>query len=193
MTKSGRKGSSRFVWRCVLAAVVVIAYAGACALVSRTLTEWWIPFAFSIALAFLAGVFLWKIWRWFTGSGRFIWNFLVGAVALTGIFSSAFYIVNYACADRATAHEERAEVARVYYKVRHHPSRGSQPLCAGRGLQCPLHGGEDVEWYVERAGNSLRPLPAHQERGEGDIACGYGCAGSAGDSLLTGDSLFIRG
>lgn len=123
MTKSGRKGSSRFVWRCVLAAVVVIAYAGACALVSRTLTEWWIPFAFSIALAFLAGVFLWKIWRWFTGSGRFIWNFLVCAVALTGIFSSAFYIVNYACADRATTHEEQAEVARVYYKVRHHSRR----------------------------------------------------------------------
>lgn len=123
MTKSGNRGSGMFTWRCVAAGVVLVIYAGAVALVSRTLVDWQLVFAASALAAIFTSLISWKIWRWLTGSGRFVWNLIIGTVIFTGVFSAAYYIVNYSCADRSTTHMERAIVERVFYKERHRSKR----------------------------------------------------------------------
>lgn len=122
MAKSKGKGSL-FTWRCVVVIAAVVVYAAAVALVPRTLIEWKIPFGGAALVSAVVGAFSWKIWRWFTTSPRFIWNFIVAVTAFTGVFTALFYIVNYTNADTLTRHEEKAEVERVYTKVRHHTRR----------------------------------------------------------------------
>lgn len=123
MAKSEKMYKGKYIARCLLSAFVVILYVGAIALTSNTLIDWWIPFATSGALAVLTGIYCWKMWRWFTTSGKFLWNYITHVLAFTGIIAAIFYIGNYAFADHSTAHSEKAGVEKVYYKVQYHTKR----------------------------------------------------------------------
>lgn len=123
MAKLKKVYPGKYVTRCLLSAFVVILYAGAVALTSNTLTDWWIPFTTAGIIAALTGVYCWKIWRWFTTSGKFMWNYITHMLSFTGIIAAMFYIGNYALADRSSSQNKTAEVEKVYHKVQYHTKR----------------------------------------------------------------------
>jgi len=117
------KVTGKNIARSLVSVFVVLFSIGAISLIQNTLIDWRVPFAASAALAALTGTVGWKMWCWFTSSGRFLWNYIVHVVAFTGIFAAIFFIGNFASADRQSAHYEKAEVERVYHKVQYRTKR----------------------------------------------------------------------
>lgn len=67
--------------------------------------------------------------RWFakvSGSVKFVINYLIAIVFLTGLFSGAFFALNFCFSAHSTSNVEKAEVVRKYKETRYRTKRISR-------------------------------------------------------------------
>ena len=126
METSDAKRNHRTVRLGFFAFLTVLVYAGAVALVPRTLITPWVPFCAAGMVAAATGAGMWRLWRRITAREKPFWNYLCHTVMMTGMLAAVFYISNYALADDSTYHEEETVLVRKYRETRHHSKRLSR-------------------------------------------------------------------
>lgn len=94
--------------------VAVILLSAAVFFTGITLADGRVLWTILIAIALCAAVPMWRAWRRLTGTDKFVWNYLVGAVVIASIVSSAFYSLNYFFSDHDGKHSVDAEVVSKY-------------------------------------------------------------------------------
>lgn len=79
-----------------------------------TLADGRVVWTVLIAIALCTAVPMWRAWRRLTGADKFVWNYLVGAVVIASIVSSAFYSLNYFFSNHDGKYSVDAEVVSKY-------------------------------------------------------------------------------
>ncbi len=121
------------IMRMAVFIVCIILLAGAVSVSSNTLISAWIPFAGSGAAALLSGTALWRAWRRLTNSEKILSNYLCHTICTGIVLAAAFYICNYAFANKTKTHNTQVVVEKKYHKVRHHTRRiGRRHYTQGR-------------------------------------------------------------
>ena len=138
MTVQKSRSTSKKILSGVIAAVTILLLLSAISLTQFTLIDPWIPFAASAAIALLSGLAAWKMWIPLTLSERFVWNFLCHFLVVGSVLVGAFFILNFALADRETARKEPAVVERRYRETRYHSRRVSRRVYT-RGEPYTVH------------------------------------------------------
>ncbi|MBD5163835.1 MAG: hypothetical protein HDT09_03950 [Bacteroidales bacterium] len=107
----------------LLLLVVILAFGAATVLADLTLMPWWQYWGWSLAGAIVLSIPLRGVARKVTGWQSSAGNQLIAAVYITIVAAGGLYTVNYAFADKATAHTEEVEIQRKYTKTRHRSRR----------------------------------------------------------------------
>lgn len=103
--------------------VIILSIGVIIGLSSLTMTSPWFPIGASAAFAAITGTVLADKWEWLTKTNRFILNYLCHLAAVTILMAAAFYIINYAFADKESIHTVKATVERRYSETRHKTRR----------------------------------------------------------------------
>lgn len=132
----------------ILILVVFAALGLGVAIGKNTFINPWYPAAGAAALGAISATTLWRLWPRLTGTGKVWINFLCQTVTAASILYGAFYTLNFACADPATLHTEKAVVARKYSKT-HYRTRRISRRVYGRGAPYQVYHA-DVEFSSGR-------------------------------------------
>ncbi len=103
--------------------VGVLAWLTVFVLQDNTMIAWWKPLAIGLIITAAAGICMWRWWRGLTGRNGFVLNYLFNLAFTGGMLLATFYILNFACADRETAHVEKGVIERRFSKERHRTRR----------------------------------------------------------------------
>ncbi len=110
----------------------VISYGLTVALSSRTLISPWIPVSAAVFISAITGIKIARKWKAITGVTTFIVNYICHVLLMTGMLLAAFYVINFAFADKATTHTVKAVIERRYSETRY-KSRRIRRNVYGRG------------------------------------------------------------
>lgn len=131
MSKSNAQKMHTFFVVLVLT-ILLFLYGGVMTLKGNTLISIWIPVGAALIVSIVSGIYLWKIWKWLSLSSKFIFNFLIHIVCVTGVLLFCFYFFNYVFASQESLHTLPAVVERKYTETRYHTKRISRRTY-GRG------------------------------------------------------------
>lgn len=173
METSDAKHNHRTVRLGFFAFLTVFVYAGAVALVPRTLITPWVPFCAAGMVAAATGAGMWRLWRRITAREKPFWNYLCHTVMMTGMLAAVFYISNYALADDSTYHKEETVLVRKYRETRHHSKRLSRArYVRGDPLLCVLHGSKILQRPDKRYTDTDGQICSSEKGTEFTVACG---------------------
>lgn len=157
MTKSY---ASRFYAAKLIVVILLTLLCYMLAISLRNYTMVSFPMVMSVCLTVgaVGGVLAAPLAAWFTRRSSFALNAALATVVMTGVWAGLFYTLNFAFADAAAGHSERAVVERKYRET-HYRSRK-----VGRNRY--VRGEPYYEYYfdVRYANGSVKPMLVSAER-----------------------------